>query len=176
MIETSKDATGLDFGGALPSVKTTRKPPPTQTQVPPAARWLGALGAIPFVILALAGPFLEASIQERAHFAMAAYGAVILSFLGGIHWGLGIAGAGPVQSNGTTFARLGVSVVPSLVGWSALLLSGQLGLLVLAAAFLGLLLFDLHASRKAQTPAWYPKLRWPLTVVVAASLTLATFT
>ena len=176
MIETSNEATGLDFGGVVQSAKTTRKPPPSQTQVPPAARWLGALGAIPFAILALAGSFLEASIQERAHFALAAYGAVILSFLGGIHWGLGIAGAGPVQSNGTTFARLGVSVVPSLVGWSALLIPVPMSLLVLAAAFSGLLFFDWHASRQAQSPVWYPKLRWPLTVVVVAALALAAFT
>jgi hypothetical protein len=144
--------------------------------VPRAAKWFGALGAIPFVFLALAAPFLEASFQEGAHFALAAYGAVILSFLGGIHWGLAMACAGPAQGNGTTFARLGVGVLPSLVGWGALLLSRPIGLLVLAAAFLGLLLFDCHASRKARMPAWYPKLRWPLTVVVVASLTLAAFT
>ena len=176
MIAARDRLIGMDLGGLARSVRTTLERPPSQTQVPAAAKWLGALGAIPFVFLAVAAPFLEAPVQERAHFALVAYGAVILSFLGGIHWGLAIAGAGPVQSNRTTFARLGVSVVPSLVGWSALLLSGQLGLLVLAAAFLGLLLFDLHASRKAQAPAWYPKLRWPLTVVVAASLTLAAFT
>lgn len=175
MIETSNEATGPDFGGVVQSAKTTRKLPLSQTQVPPAARSLGALGAIPFVILALAGPFLEASFQERAHFALAAYGAVILSFLGGIHWGLAIAGASPAERRGITFARLGASVIPSLVGWGALLLSGPVGTLVLAASFSGLILFDWHVSRKAQTPAWYPKLRWPLTIVVVASLSLAAF-
>ena len=173
---TRDETTGLNFGGAEQPAKTTRKPPPSQTHVPSAAKWLGALGAIPFVLLALAGPIIEASFHERIHFGLATYGAVILSFLGGIHWGLAIADSGSVQSNGATFARLGISVVPSIVGWGALLLSRPIGLLVLAAAFLGLLLFDLHASRKTQTPAWYPKLRWPLTVVVAASLTFAAFT
>jgi len=176
MMVTGGDAKGLGFDGAEQPAKTTRKSPPSQTHVPSPAKWLGALGAIPFVFLALAGPFIEASFQERAHFGLAAYGAVILSFLGGVHWGLAIADAGSVQSNGATFARLGISVVPSLVGWGALLLSKPISLLVLAAAFLGLLLFDMHASRKAQTPAWYPKLRLPLTVVVAASLTFAAFT
>jgi len=176
MIATTDEATRLGFGGEEQSAKTIRKPPPSQTQVPSTAKWLGALGAIPFVFLALAGPFIEASFQERANFGLAAYGAVILSFLGGIHWGLAIADASSVQSNGATFARLGISVVPSLVGWGVLLLSRPIGLLVLAAAFSVLLLVDLHASRKAQTPAWYPKLRWPLTVVVAASLTFAAFT
>ena len=155
MMATRDEAIGLGFGGAEQSVKTTRDPPPSQTHVPSAAKWLGALGAVPFVFLALAGSFIDASFQERAHFGLAAYGAVILSFLGGIHWGLAIADADPVQSNGAALARLGISVLPSLVGWSALLISRPIGLLVLAAAFLGLLLFDLHASRKTQTPAWY---------------------
>jgi len=143
------------------------------SEVPPAAKWLGALGVIPFVFLALASSFLEAARQEPAQLALAAYGAVIVSFLVGIHWGLAMAGAGSDQNSGATFARLGASVIPSLIGWGALLVSGSLGLLVMAAAFFGTLLFDWHASRMAQVPAWYLTLRWPLTAVVVASLTLA---
>ena len=82
MMTTRGEATGLGFDGAAQSAKTTRKSPPSQTHVPPPAKWLGALGAIPFVFLAVAGPFLEAPLQESAHFALVAYGAVILSFLG----------------------------------------------------------------------------------------------
>ena len=118
---------------------------------------------------------MDASFQEHAHFALAAYGAVILSFLGGIYWGLAIAGANPGQSNGSTFARFGISVLSSLVGWCALLISGPLGLLMMTSAFFGLLLFDWYASQKVQVPAWYLKLRWPLTATVVASLTLAVF-
>jgi hypothetical protein len=45
----------------------------------------------------------------------------------------------------------------------------------MASSFIGLLLFDWYASQKAQVPAWYLKLRWPLTAAVVASLTLAVF-
>ena len=93
MIAARDRSIGLDLGSSAQSVRTTRERPPSKTQVPAAAKWLGVLGAMPFVFLAVAGPFLEASVQERAHFALVAYGAIILSFLGGIHWGLAIAGA-----------------------------------------------------------------------------------
>ena len=43
---------------------------------------------------------------------------------------------------------------------------------VLAGAFAAMLLVDLLASRSGQAPAWYPALRWPLTIAVAASLIL----
>ena len=164
-----------DLNGSLETAKNTSKRRPSQKQVPSAAKWLGALGASPFIILAFSGAFLENFLQERIHFALAAYGAVILSFLGGIHWGLAIARADPDQKNGATFARLGVSVIPSLVGWCALLLSAPIALPVMSIAFCGLLLFDWHVSLNMQAPAWYPKLRWPLTVIVVTSLTFATF-
>ncbi len=46
-------------------------------------------------------------------------------------------------------------------------------LLILAAAFFVLMLLDLVAGQKKEVPAWYPKLRWPLTLAVMASLVLA---
>ncbi len=140
--------------------------------VPPAAKWLGAAGAIPFVFLAVAGPFLDGALRADASFALAAYGAVILSFLGGVHWGLAIAGSGPRANQEALLRPLTVSVVPSLIAWFALFLPTAAGLLVLAGAFAVMLLVDLLASRSGQAPAWYPTLRWPLTIAVAASLML----
>ena len=49
---------------------------------------------------------------------------------------------------------------------------GPAGLLLLVVAFACLLVFDSQASRKAQAPAWYPRLRLPLTAVVVVSLML----
>lgn len=141
--------------------------------VPLAARYLGFLGAIPFITLCFLGFFLEGSHQVWVHFALAAYGAVILSFLGGIHWGIGVADK---SCNGATFFRLGCSVVPSLVGWGALLFSRPVGLLVLAIAFLGMLAFDFYTIRNLQGPVWYLRLRWPLTIVVVVSLMIPVLT
>jgi len=154
-------------------VDAARRPHRGHTEVPAAARWLGAFGALPFVVLALSVPVLEGLPREQAAFALAAYGAVILSFLGGVHWGLATAGAGPRQAPAGLSRRLGFSVVPSLLGWTALLLPRPLDLVVLAAAFALLLLFDVLASRRGEAPPWYPTLRWPLTAVVVASLVVA---
>ena len=136
------------------------------TAVPAAAAWLGAAGLIPFVGLAFAAVFLADRLPTPAMLALAGYGAVILSFVGGVHWGLATAEPGSAEMG----RRLVAAVVPSLIGWSALLMPAQAGLLVLALAFAGLLPFDLRAVRRGHAPAWYPRLRWPLTIVVVASL------
>ncbi len=50
---------------------------------------LGALGLIPFIVLSLAMLFGAATLLSfPTASALSAYGAVILSFLGGIRWGL----------------------------------------------------------------------------------------
>lgn len=130
--------------------------------VPPVAAALGYAGAVPFLVGAtgVALALLPAT-------PLLAYGAVILAFMGGIHWGLGMPGTTPDAR------RLGLSVVPALLGWAALLLGGRPGLLLLAAAFVGLLALDLATVRSGAAPAWYPSLRVPLTAVVVASLLLA---
>ncbi|NIO42400.1 MAG: DUF3429 family protein, partial [Burkholderiales bacterium] len=66
-----------------------------------------------------------------------------------------------------------LSVIPSLIGWWVLLMPARQALLILAAAFFVLMLLDLVAGQKKEVPAWYPKLRWPLTLAVMASLVLA---
>mgnify|MGYP005838921109 CR=1 FL=1 len=130
--------------------------------VPPVAAALGYAGAVPFVAGAVA-----VALATLPPTPVLAYGAVILAFMGGIHWGLGMPGTKPDGG------RLLLSVVPALLGWAALLLGGRLGLLLLAATFIGLLLLDLATTRSGVAPPWYPALRVPLTAVVVASLLLA---
>jgi len=144
-----------------------------EDSVPNAALALGALGAVPFVVLSGASLVLEGLAAQQALFALATYGAVILSFLGGIHWGLAVAPAPTGSPASAKLRRLGASVVPSLVGWVALSLPTGPGLLVLSAAFALMLSFDLYAQRRGEAPPWYPKLRLPLTLVVCVALLLA---
>lgn len=169
MTQKDEAAGGLSTGGTR-SAFTDQRPDATRNQVPPAAKWLGALGALPFVALAAATMFPDSPYRESAWFALSAYGAVILSFLGGVHWGLTIAGFGPETTVCRTSRRLAYSVIPSLVGWGALLLPPSVGLPVLAAAFAGAALFDSRTGRIGEAPAWYPKLRGPLSAVVVTSL------
>jgi hypothetical protein len=125
--------------------------------------------------LSVVGVSLQGRISEQAVLALAAYGAVIISFLGGIHWGMAIADLRGSQTVSTFNRRLGISVIPALAGWGALFLPPPYGFLILAAAFVSILFFDVQATRKSEAPAWYPRLRWPLTAVVATSLLLGAF-
>ena len=156
------------------AVSASERRDPTDHTVPTAAKWLGGLGALPFAALAAAGLVVDGSAREVLSLALALYGAVILSFLGGIHWGLAMAGSGQAKPDSVSAHRLCFSVVPSLVGWGAFFLPTPFELPVLAAAFVGMLLFDLKACQKREAPPWYPRLRVPLTIVVAASLLLGT--
>jgi len=137
----------------------------TATRVPTNAIWLGGLGALPFIGLALLSILTDFN-DAAALLALSAYGAVILSFLGGIHWGLAI-GRAP---NAPSTSALILSVVPSLVGWVGLLLDRQTGLLLLAAGVAAMFFVDANLTRRGLAPAWYPRLRLPLTLTVVTCL------
>jgi Protein of unknown function (DUF3429) len=95
-----------------------------EIKVPRSAGWLGGLGAVPFIGLAGAMPFLNGAPRLLVAHALVAYGATILSFLGGVHWGLAI-GSQRSEDDGKLGARLTLSVFPSLAGWAALLVALQ---------------------------------------------------
>lgn len=139
-------------------------------RVPVAAGWLGGLGLVPFVFCAGAAASLPSEWAALAARALGLYGAVILSFLGGIQWGLAISGSDPSDSSASLFRRLLLSVLPALLGWCALLLPFTYGLWLLALSFILVLVADLQAVRQKQAPSWYPRLRWPLTLVATAAL------
>ena len=137
--------------------------------VPQPAGWLGGLGAVPFLGLAIAMHLLDGAHQMLVAHALLTYGAVILSFLGGVHWGLAV-GSNRNSDNRQFVARLVLSVLPSLAGWAALLATETTGLLILATAIATMLWVDLRATQAGHAPPWYPKLRIPRTLVVVAAL------
>jgi len=130
-------------------------------------------GALPFLIATV---FLYASdtarIRVPAITALVTYSAVILSFLGGIQWGLALR-----EGTATEVDRaraLGWSVVPSLAAWGVLWLPSSLSQLV--GAFLVLLCAwgaDVHFSRRSIVPAWFLVLRTTITALVGATLLAA---
>jgi len=141
---------------------------PVHALIPQSAAWLGALGLVPFAALAGLLPLVGADLKPALAHALLGYGAVILSFLGGVHWGLAI-GSNPPAADAAIRTRLILSVVPSLIAWAALLLPAG-GLFVLAAAIALMLVVDIRATRAGEAPPWYPRLRIPLSCAVAASL------
>ncbi len=139
----------------------------------PLSSRLGYLGLIPFVSLAAATLLAPASLRSLASDALLAYGATILSFLGGIYWGLAI--ASPSARSARMLLFLGVGAAPQLLGWAALLVSGQTGFLLTATGVLTLLVVDRAAVNYGLAPAWFLHLRWHLSGSAAASLLLGAF-
>lgn len=133
---------------------------------PPLAILLGLGGLIPFAVCGLGVLTLRGDGALRSLLALIAYGAAILSFLGGVHWGFALNdGAG--QTSQVLRARLGLGVVPSLVGWAALLVAfiglPNAGLAVLLAGFVATTVVEARAGRAGLMPEGYMGLRWALT-------------
>ena len=128
----------------------------------PAARVLGFAGLIPFVATALGAWTLPAALQGPAAGALLAYGATIVSFLGGIHWGFAM------RREVAPTSMLVWGVVPSLAAWAALLLPRPAGLWVLAAALVACYLRDRTVFPAEGAEGWLA-LRGPLTGVATVA-------
>ncbi|XQU07787.1 DUF3429 domain-containing protein [Halomonas sp. LY9] len=99
--------------------------------------------------------------QVSAIYGFTYYSAVILSFLGGVHWGSAL--QVPRANNAR---RLILAMVPSLIAWPALLFSPITGLWVLLAGFLLMGGYDVSREGREGFPSWYLWLRCTLTVMV----------
>jgi hypothetical protein len=140
---------------------------PTSTPAPtinPVALKLGYAGLAPFLI----GALLAMVVREDAHpfvvLGLAAYATAILSFLGGIHWGLAMRAAVPDP------ARYVWAVVPSLVATVAVLMPAYAGLVIDGLMLVVCYLVDRKVYPRHGLAAWLT-LRFRLTAVA----TLACF-
>ena len=146
-------------------------------KLPPIAILLGLAGLIPFVACALAAVSRPDDEAARWLGALVAYGAVILAFLGGVHWGLVLrlpVEAAPLPRSRGESAQLALGVAPSLIGWLALLLVllvlPQVALGVLIAGFIGTAIAEDQLRRKNLVPLSYMALRLGLTMAVSVVL------
>jgi hypothetical protein len=127
------------------------------------AWFLAITGYIPFLLLALGLVFIAETSPWHAGLADAfrTYSAVILSFLGGIRWGLGIGGERPDARD------IALSVLPSLAGWFALFLPAQASVAILLLCFCGQGAWDSISIHGGKGPPWFAGLRITLTLLVA---------
>lgn len=139
---------------------------------PRAALGLGVAGLIPFMALGGIVAFGPAEFQAAARDALLIYAIAILSFMGGVHWGLAM-NRPPAAGNGSDWRRYGLSVIPALAAWATLAVPRAQQFLWLGGAFVLLLLYDLRSVRRGEAPAWYAPLRIGLTLIVAICLVLA---
>jgi hypothetical protein len=133
-------------------------------------RILAFAGAIPFFLGALgaarAAPVGVLGIG--ADLFLVAYGAVILSFLAGIHWGQFVA-----QTPGVGVALLLSSNVVAILAWLAVLLEQSqlaVALLLLVVGFVCQLWIDWRLLGVNAIPAAYFRLRGQVTAIVLACL------
>ena len=123
---------------------------------------LGYAGLLPFVLGAALIWIVRADAQPYVAVALSAYAAVIVSFLGGIHWGLGFR-AQPAEAS-----RFVSGVLPSLIAWVGVVMPPYAGLVVLGVALIGCYLVDRRVYPRHGAAAWLT-LRFRLTVVASLS-------
>lgn len=98
------------------------------------------------------------------------YGAIILSFLGAIHWGMEFSRLGGEHG----YKRLAIGVIPVLFAWPTTFLPHGIALVAQWFGFTGTWMIDQRASQQGWTTSWYSTYRFYLSIVVGLSI-MATF-
>ena len=155
--------------------------------IPKSVAWLGYGGLLPFVALTTCA-LLSAEYRPVCQIALILYGAVILSFVGALHWAFAMTLPGlSASKRSESFVW---SVVPALLAWPAALLmvaavrdsfvSATLGATIAAglllAGFISNFVQDARLASVARIPAWYLPLRLRLTVVACVCIAAAGYT
>lgn len=131
------------------------------------AQGLVYAGSLPFLacaLLAWTGPIAALPGLDPVGVA-AAYGAVIASFIAGIHWAMHLFAGERCGDN-----LLIASNIVALLAWSALLIGGAWGLALLIACFATLFALDCRLHRRGLWPVWFFRLRRNITAIVIGAL------
>ena len=140
-------------------------------RVPIAATMLGAAGLLPLILALLVrlagGVYPDTPIPIVLGGLALSYAALILSFLGGIWWGVAATRAGP-----ELMPRLmAIAVAPSLIAWLVVAMAWDFP--TIASTTLGVTialtpLVDRWLAQRGLVPAWWMKLRLPLSLALGA--------
>jgi hypothetical protein len=134
---------------------------------------LGLGGLIPFIGLGLVSVF-SPTYGSAAAGLQKDYAAVILAFLGAMHWGATLTGGQTGHLGGRYWAALIWGVIPALWAWFATGLPFDTSMLALMAGLAAALAVDMLTRHWYRWPSWYVPLRLMLTVgaCLGCSLTL----
>ncbi|CRG84795.1 hypothetical protein PISL3812_01990 [Talaromyces islandicus] len=158
----------------------------TLAEVPKEALYFGLAGVIPYLATSVNTCYLAWEINSQAlggsgfllssdtaslllHLTepiQVGYGAVILSFLGAIHWGLEWAGYGGRHG----FRRYATGCIAPAIAWPTLLFPVEHALITQFLAFTFLYYNDARAASRGLAPHWYGMYRFVLTFIVGASI------
>jgi len=134
--------------------------------MPGSALVLGLGGLLPFICAVVVMLTNAQNLGATAAYSLLVYGAVIVSFLGGIRWGVEISHH---PQNPRWLTLIG-SVITSLIAWPAVMTGGTIGFLMLIAAFVFQYVLDSRAVAQHQIVSWFRPLRFLLTSVVVLCL------
>jgi Protein of unknown function (DUF3429) len=124
-------------------------------------------GVVPFVLCLLGVALLpNYGLRELAQRIAISYGAVVLAFVGAVHWGLALAGQLAWRP-----VRIAGSILPAVIGATGTLIGGQRGLALLVVGFGVFWLYE-HRSVGTELPAGYLSLRRNLSLVVCTLLAI----
>lgn len=126
------------------------------------ANFLGYAGVTPVLGLLILG-WTDQTWQQQSVSLACSYGALILSFLGGIHWGFATAGAASIK----TFVP---SVAPSLWAWAALACPEGITLCAIIVGVLTFYIYERRTTWVTKLPSWYLPLRLKLTLGLSLGL------
>jgi predicted ABC-type exoprotein transport system permease subunit len=124
---------------------------------------LGYAGLIPFVVFALLIWLVSPDVLPLVAIAMAGYGAMVVAFLGGIHWGIGLRHDSPQRRFHMVWG-----VVASVLAWIAVIMPAYAGLPLLGVLLVACYLVDRKTWPAAGLGEWLT-LRFRLTVIATLS-------
>ena len=137
------------------------------------APWfLGISGLIPFVTPPLLMYTQNVTCPELMQYQLY-YGAAILSFLGGVRWGMAVTPGSAIPGN---LAQYSWSVIPSLIAWGALMLPDTYPVMSsvmspgMSFVIFGIALTCYKDLKQAGYPLWFKGLRILLTIVAIISM------
>lgn len=176
------------LGGIRADLKTIKETF-ALTEVPKESLYIGAAGVLPYAATSLSTVYLAYDINhaestgsgvlfspETAHQLLdlvtpiqIGYGAVIISFLGAIHWGLEYAGYGGHHS----YNRYMYGVIAPAVAWPTIFMPVEYALITQFLAFNFLYFADARATVRGWFPPWYSTYRFVLTFFVGASIVVS---
>lgn len=143
----------------------------------PLARRLGYLGLLPFIAGALFVWLLGTRMDDDPFFfvvrGLTAYAALVVSFLGGLHWGMLMWQSGVGAAESSLHQRaLWVGIAYSLAGLVAVVMPPYAGLALIGFVLIACYLIDRKLYPAMGTAGWLT-LRFRLTVVASLSCFLA---
>lgn len=150
-------------------------------RLPLLAIIMGIASLLPIVGCTCAIIFLSPAVTPHMLEVTVGYGAMMLSFMGAVHWGLALetpAIITPGQETGkiSTY-RLLLGGVPAGIGWLSLcaaMFHELAAVLMLMAGFAGVVVVERMAWRRGAMPRGYMTLQWIVVTVVEVCLLAVT--